>query len=364
MNVSKPEQRIQTVSLLVLALIATAGALYWLSSILIPFIIAIFIALILTPFIDLLTRRLRVPRPLAVVITLAIIFTFIAIFGSMITVSVKNLAANSQTYQAQIESVYHKISSLPLFEQIEDMLSKSKNEPPLSETTEIPEVKRESFLAQIPPSFITQKLVSTTNAILDIFSKSLLVLIFIFFLLIGGKMRNKPIGGLRGDIEQRIRRFIIMKTILSAITGFLVGIILAICGVQFALVFGFLAFLLNYIPSIGSIIATLIPVPVILMSGLSPTTMVLAIALPAIIQFAVGNVIEPKMMGDSLDLHPVTLLVALIFWGNIWGIIGMLLAAPITAIIKILFEQLEVTTPIANLLAGRLDSFRSTKKEP
>jgi len=181
-----------------------------------------------------------------------------------------------------------------------------------------------------------------------------------FFLLIGAKTRDKPIEGVWGEIEKRVKRFIITKTILSAITGILVGIILGLCGVKFALVFGFLAFLLNFIPSLGSIIATLLPVPVILMGGLSPTVTVIAIALPAFIQFAVGNVIEPKIMGESLDLHPVTLLMALIFWGIIWGIVGMLLAAPITAIIKILFERLDVTRPIAHLLAGRLDAFRST----
>jgi AI-2 transport protein TqsA len=113
--------------------------------------------------------------------------------------------------------------------------------------------------------------------------------------------------------------------------------------------------LLNFIPNLGSIIATLLPLPVVLMNPeVSSTTAVLAFVLPALIQFTIGNVIEPNVMGSSLELHPVTILLALVLWGTIWGIVGMLLATPITAAMKILFERLELTAPVANLLAGRL----------
>ena len=87
-------------------------------------------------------------------------------------------------------------------------------------------------------------------------------------------------------------------------------------------------------------------------------TVVLAIALPGAVQMSVGNIIEPKLMGEELDLHPVTILLALMIWGAIWGIVGMLLATPITAVMKILFERMELTRPVADLFAGRLDAFR------
>ena len=79
----------------------------------------------------------------------------------------------------------------------------------------------------------------------------------------------------------------------------------------------------------------------------------LAIAVPAAIQAVMGNLVEPRMMGDSLDLHPVTILMSLIFWGMLWGVVGMLLATPITAVLKIFLERFEGTRPLANLLAGR-----------
>ena len=78
------------------------------------------------------------------------------------------------------------------------------------------------------------------------------------------------------------------------------------------------------------------------------------IAVTAMIQLVSGNLVEPKIMGESSDLHPVTILLALMFWGVMWGVIGMFLATPITAAIKIVFERLDQTRPIADLMAGRL----------
>ena len=81
---------------------------------------------------------------------------------------------------------------------------------------------------------------------------------------------------------------------------------------------------------------------------------VLIIILPAIIHIIIGNIIEPKIFGQAFNLHPVTIIVALISWGLVWGITGMLLAVPLTAIIKMLFEQSDTTKPIALLLSGKL----------
>ena len=80
-----------------------------------------------------------------------------------------------------------------------------------------------------------------------------------------------------------------------------------------------------------------------------------AILVPAAIQGTMGNAIEPKFMGDSLDLHPIVILISLIFWGMLWGIVGMLLATPITAILKLFLAKFEGSRPVAELLAGRLD---------
>ena len=83
---------------------------------------------------------------------------------------------------------------------------------------------------------------------------------------------------------------------------------------------------------------------------------ILAILLPLSVQLLIGNVIEPKVMGDTLGLHPVVLLMALVFWGVLWGLPGVLLAAPMTAIAKIVFERIEVTRPLAHVMEGRLET--------
>jgi AI-2 transport protein TqsA len=133
-----------------------------------------------------------------------------------------------------------------------------------------------------------------------------------------------------------------------------------VLGIDLAMVFGLFAFLLHFIPSIGSIVATLLPLPVVLVNpAVSPTVAILAIVLPAAIHFVIGNFIDPKLMGQSLDLHPVSVLLALMVWGAVWGVIGMFLATPLTAIMKILFERSELTAPIADLMAGRLDALQS-----
>ena len=160
--------------------------------------------------------------------------------------------------------------------------------------------------------------------------------------------------GIPAQDMMRVKRYLMTQAAVSAATGILVGTVLALLGVDLALVFGLFAFLLNFIPSVGSIIATLLPLPVVLFSpDVTTLTAVLAIAIPGSIQLTIVIIITPKVMGDSLDLHPVVILLALILWGTIWGIVGMLLATPITAVMKILFERLEVTRPLAGALAGR-----------
>ncbi|MBU1433250.1 AI-2E family transporter, partial [Myxococcota bacterium] len=152
-----------------------------------------------------------------------------------------------------------------------------------------------------------------------------------------------------------IKRYIIIKVSLSAVTGILVALILSALRVDLAIFFGLMAFVLNFIPSVGSIIATLLPLPIVLLDpNLSIWMGLLAFFLPGAVQLTIGNVIEPKLQGDSLELHPITILLALIFWGMLWGIPGMFLAMPVTAVLRVFLDQLDLTRPAARLMAGHL----------
>src|SRR5204862_2489718 len=167
------------------------------------------------------------------------------------------------------------------------------------------------FLAK---AFVETKAVITTAG---------LVAIFMIFLLIGSKgPRARPVP-LLVEIEARVPRYITQMLMFSTALGLFVAGALALCGVKFAGVFGFLAFFLNFIPNVGGIISTLLPLPIILLSPeMSIIAKVFAIAVPAGIQFVTGNIIQPRVQGSALDLHPVIVLMALIFFGMIWGIVG------------------------------------------
>ena len=139
----------------------------------------------------------------------------------------------------------------------------------------------------------------------DFTPNGLLVVIFMGFMLAGMVGMPRP-EGLRGNIQSRIQRYVITKVVISAFTGVGVGLILQIIGVPLAFVFGLLAFLLNFIPSIGSIIATALPIPVIMMQeDLSTTATILAVILPGSLQIIIGNLVEPRIMGQSLELHDI-----------------------------------------------------------
>ena len=338
MTPSERNQRIHTVCLFILATVAIGATLFWLRSVMVPFVLSLFLALGLSPLVDFQTRNLRFPRWLAVVGTLLIAIAILTLVGALITQSARGLAANAGDYQAGVtELINGFLERFPL-----ERFGINPDE-----------------AVRLPLQAISTVAVNISGAIIDLVSRGSIVLIFLMFLMLGGSASTAPVGGTWGEVEVRIKRYIAFKAVISAVTGMLVGTVLWVLGVDLATVFGLMAFLLNFIPSIGSAVATLLPLPVVLVSpNLSTAAAVLAIAIPGAIQFAVGNVIEPKIMGDELDLHPVTILLALMIWGALWGIVGMLLAVPITAVMKILMERGELTRPVADLFAGRLDALR------
>ncbi len=339
MDPSAQHRRIQNICLMVLSAVAIGFVFFWFRSVLVPFVLAVFFAYALGPVVDIQIRRLRVPRPLAVLVTLMLGVFLLAMLGGLISSSVRQLSANALAYQQNIEQLVEQVTSAPILARLG-----------------LDAVSEFEIRSLVPTKQLGSLLVGTTNAILDLLSKGFIVSIFLFFLLMGGALRGATATGVRAEVERRIRRYILVQGLLSGATGVLVGGILAALGVPLAMVFGLFAFLLNFIPNIGSIIATLLPLPVVLVSpDVSGTVAVLAIALPALVQLGIGNVLAPKVLGDSLDLDPVTILLALMVWGALWGVVGMLLAAPITAVMKMLFERMELTQPLARLMAGSSD---------
>jgi AI-2 transport protein TqsA len=192
---------------------------------------------------------------------------------------------------------------------------------------------------------------NTVGVILGLISGVLFVFVFVVFLL-AGRNPYAEHSQIYKDVVHKIRRYLGTKVLISAVTAVLIWASLASVRLELAEVFGILTFFLKFIPSIGPIVAMLLPIPIAVAQFQSPWPVILVIGLPGIIHGVLGNIVEPKLMGEGLDLHPVTVLLALSFWGLLWGIGGMFLAAPITAVMRIVLLQFETLRPIGNLLAG------------
>ena len=337
MNTIRDDSHIQTTCLLIITAIAITAVLYFFNAVLIPFVLAIFLTYCLTPVIDLQVKLMKIPRPLAIVTTVLIGCLIMFLIGLLVTAAIGEINENRDAYQQQIVNLINKFTSSNLFKRLE--LADSG----ITES-----------LLEIPAETAKTVFVTVVNGIKGVLSNGMLVVIFLIFMLAGkSKSISKP-GSVKQQIEGCIKRYSITMVMTSGVTGVLVGVTLTVIGVDFAWMFAFLTFMLNFIPNIGSIIATMLPIPVALLSPeLSVFAKVLVIVIPAIIQFGIGNILQPKLMGQSLDLHPVSVLLSLMFFGALWGIIGMFLAAPITAVIRMLLENFEYTRPVAFLLAGK-----------
>ncbi len=154
-------------------------------------------------------------------------------------------------------------------------------------------------------------------------------------------------------ISDTISKYISLKTFVSFITGLASFIILKMIGIDSALFWAFLIFILNFIPNIGSLIATLFPALIALLQFGDSGPFFLVLIFVGAVQVVVGNIIEPKIMGDSLNLSPLVVLLSLVFWGLLWGIVGMAVSVPVTVILVILMGQFASTRPFAIILSEK-----------
>ena len=154
-------------------------------------------------------------------------------------------------------------------------------------------------------------------------------------------------------MDQNIGRYLRLKTLVSFITGALSYIALLIFGVEAALFWAFLIFILNFIPTVGSLIATLFPAifAVFQMADLAPFIYILVSV--GAVQVIVGNIIEPKLMGTSLNMSALVVILSLTIWGAMWGITGMILSVPITVMMIIVFEEIPSLRFIAIALSEK-----------
>jgi AI-2 transport protein TqsA len=320
-------------SLMIVAVVALAVSLIYTRDVMIPFVLAIFITAAVAPMVDVQVTSWNLPGWLAVLTTIVVVLAALALLGVVLILAVQALVRAAGEYSHQVVELTNTV------------LAKLKEH-----NIQVDEASVTRDLEGRLPGIITQ----TAGTITTLVSHGFLVMLFVVFLLIGRRPRHRQTT-IYTDIENTIRSYINTMTSLGAVTALLVGVVLWMLGLHMAWMFAFLVFLLSYIPNVGSIIATLLPLPVaITQFHSSPLIVVAAVALPGLIHTTVGNFIAPRMMGRGLELHPVTVLLSLAFWGLLWGIPGMVLAVPIVASLRIMLSRFDTTRSIADLLSGHL----------
>jgi AI-2 transport protein TqsA len=207
------------------------------------------------------------------------------------------------------------------------------------------------------------------DAISNIVSSTLLIIIFTIFIFIEEKYFSKKLNQFLSEskteykslsntlekIEWSVAKYLGIKTLSSLLTGFLSLIVFYICDLNFAVFWAFLIFLLNYIPTIGSLLATLFPVAFSMLQFGEFTTASVILVVVGAIQIIIGNLIEPRWMGNSMNISPLVSILSLMFWGLIWGTTGMIVSVPFTVVIIIILSEIEGTRPLAILLSEKGD---------
>ncbi len=366
MSIVKKEQSwLMTISLVVLAALAIGIILIYARKVLIPFVLAVFIFQIASPILDFQMIRLRMPRSVAAVTTLLIVGLLLVLLSCLLADALITVLAEVKRYSAALLAFTDRVFAwldetmaefYPSFGARVDPNALPAADPnmivPGVETGGARELLQ-TLLVQNVQQGVPKLLSNAVGMITNFLSSFVLISIFVIFLLVG---RNPYVvqKGIYADIDHDVRHYLTIKTLISAVTGILVWLVLSAFRLELAGVFGILAFLLNFIPSIGSIVATLLPIPIAMVQYENPWMVVLVVVCPGMIQMVMGNGIEPKLMGKGLNLHPVTILLALAFWGLLWGIPGMFLAVPMTAVVRIVLMQFETLRPVGLMLAGRL----------
>ena len=310
------------------------------SSIVIPFLLSIFIATVSAPAIFWL-EKLRFPRILAFLTVLSFVVFMLFGFGYILSTSVDSFLLNTPQYTAKI---------MELIGSFKDVLNRFGIE-----------ISKADLEAMFDPSGLLDFAGGFLKSFSAVLSKSFIIFLGVIFMLFEtSSLRTKMYLLSRQDeskdnpfekFSQKLNNYLAIKTVISLITGAIVTIGLIVIGVDFALLLGVIVFLLNYIPSIGSVIAA-VPAVLVALVGMDISSVMWVIALYLTANIVMGNVIEPRYMGKGLGLSVVVIFFSLIFWGWVLGSVGMFLAVPLSMTIKIAFESHPSTRAIAMLLSS------------
>ena len=311
------------------------------AGILVPFLLAVFVAVICAPLYQAMTRR-HVPASLAILGIVLVMLAAVLVMAGVLERTINSVSGRLPQYQAA------------LFAQMDELWRWLEEY-----GVELPEATLREYF---DPQWLLRYLGTIASTLGDVLITTfIIVIVAIFILLEGSALPDKirRVDSLSFETWTRlrqivadVRRYMFLKTVMSLLTGALIALWLLAVGVEFPFLLGVLAFALNYIPTIGSIVAA---VPGILLAfiefGLG--TAALTTLAYVVINIGISNGIEPRYLGNGLGLSPLVVILSVLFWGWVLGAMGMLIAVPLTMTVKIALESSEDTRWIAALMSGR-----------
>ena len=330
------------------ALVIIIGGVNQARSVLVSFLVAVFLAMLGTPPVLWLERK-RIASVVAVLLVVACMIAVLLIAGTIVGASINSFYAELPAYQTRL---LEQVSAFQSF-----LASKG-----IWLTDKV-------LLGLVNPGAVMNLTARLFRELGSALSNILLILLTVAFILFEASSFPVKLRAVLGDPKQAfpqftrfvsgIERYMAIKTLISLATGCLIGIWLYILGVDFPILWGFLAFLLNYVPSIGSTVAA-IPAVLLALIQLGIGSAVLAAAGFMAVNFILGNVIETRLMGRRLGLSTLVVFLSLIFWGSLLGPVGMVLCIPLTMTLKFACEN-NASTRWISLLLGPETPMESLK---
>jgi len=318
----------------------------------IPFVIAVFLSYLLIPLAAYL-EKLRIP---ALVANIIVIFGVLIILVGLVFLiygALSSVAAEMPKYMQKYANLLDKGATFIQRHMDYDISQHYRN------------IRIEQLFAIISPGSVMSTINRSITTLIAVMSRLTLMMLFLMFIVFSRKVfinkvfeffhanANEPdeTVNLITNITEQIQTYLVLKTLISIGTGFAFGLVGSLFGLDFSLIWGFLGFVFNFIPTLGPIMAS---IPAIFLAFLQFDNMWYAFAVAfsmSAVQFVSGSFVEPLIMGDYLNLNIIAILLSLLLIGLIWGIPGMILAVPITAAINIICRNVESLRGISILLS-------------
>ncbi|HUF09667.1 MAG TPA: AI-2E family transporter [Rhodothermales bacterium] len=341
--------RVITLLLSILVAIAIGAVLFALRGVLLPFVGAVLLSYLFKPIVSWANRR---NIPIVVSLIVVILVVIVILIGVGLTLYGTTIAFINALprYEARIQAITN------------DLFTYVRH---VGATWDV-DVSEYFTRNPLDVATFADWLQSGFSSFLVVFGNGFIVVLFLLFILAGtgtlapkiaaafSSERAETLYQIARNIDIQIKQYLVTKALVSLLTGVIATVILLIIGVDFPFLWGFLTFLLNFIPNFGSIVATMFPVAISLLQFGTFLEPILVLVLLISNQSILGNFLEPRIVASSLNLSPLVVLFSLILWGWLWGVWGMVLAVPITSAVKIICENIAALHPVAVLMGGAI----------